>query len=70
MRLVPATPRTPGEKAALKRVGDLSVVYGHGLLAFGIGNAFVGRFDLVTGLAIVFGLAAHLAACYISYMLE
>lgn len=61
---------SPRWRAVLRRLGDLFVVYGHGLLAYGVGRAFTGAFDTATGAAFCFGLAAHLYACYISAVLE
>ncbi len=46
MRLPGLDPPTPQWRAAIKRFGELLVVYGHGLLAFGVGKAFAGALDV------------------------
>ena len=68
MSLPARAPLSQGWKSLLKRVADILTVYGHGLLAFSVGNAFVGRFDLAVASAFSFGLAAY--ACYISLRQE
>jgi hypothetical protein len=63
-------PLSPSWRAFLKRVDDILTVYGHGLLAFGVGKFFVGEVDIASSFAIGLGLACHGGACYISYLTE
>ena len=57
-------------RSPIKRLGDLLVVYGHGLLAFGVSKAFVAQLDFAAALGIVLGLVCHISACYISFLME
>jgi hypothetical protein len=57
-------------RGAAKHLGDILTVYGHGLLAFGIGKVFVGQIDLASGFAVALGLVCHGVACYIGYHTE